>query len=247
MARECDTRLRRQRCIAVQSPVCGASRCTRSTTSSPVEERRWLIGEADAGVLVVVFTLRERADVYRIISARPANRKERIVYEQSKRVPLCVRPARHGQGNGGGAASDREAAGEEATAQAGPPAQGRREVSPRLDPAQPQGRGVGEEGSPAPRRRLSDRDQRGAARGVCSTTAAASPPARRTGSSSRARPRTPPAPRERSRSSPPRYAPRPAPGPARAFRRRSRRCGPGRGERDRGSSRAPERQDLPPG
>lgn len=56
--------------------------------SSPVEERRWLIGEADAGVLVVVFTLRERGDVYRIISARPANRKERIVYEQSKRVPL---------------------------------------------------------------------------------------------------------------------------------------------------------------
>jgi uncharacterized DUF497 family protein len=56
--------------------------------SMPGEERRWLIGEADGGVLVVVFTIRGAGDVYRLISARPANRKERRGYEQSKRIPL---------------------------------------------------------------------------------------------------------------------------------------------------------------
>jgi uncharacterized DUF497 family protein len=59
-----------------------------SRHSSPAEERRWLIGEADIGVLVVVFTVREAGDVYRVISARRANRKERRGYEQSKRIPL---------------------------------------------------------------------------------------------------------------------------------------------------------------
>jgi hypothetical protein len=52
------------------------------------EERRWLIGDADGGVLVVVFTIRGAGDVYRLISARPANRKERRGYEQSKRLPV---------------------------------------------------------------------------------------------------------------------------------------------------------------
>lgn len=51
--------------------------------SSVAEERRWLIGEADTGVLVVVFTIRAGGDVYRIISARRANRKERMRYEQT--------------------------------------------------------------------------------------------------------------------------------------------------------------------
>jgi uncharacterized DUF497 family protein len=56
--------------------------------STPAEERRWLIGEADTGVLVVVFTVREEGNIYRLISARRANRKERERYEQSKAVPL---------------------------------------------------------------------------------------------------------------------------------------------------------------
>ena len=56
--------------------------------STPTEERRWLIGEADTGVLVRVFTLREAGKVGRIISARRASRKERRRYEQSKRVSV---------------------------------------------------------------------------------------------------------------------------------------------------------------
>jgi uncharacterized DUF497 family protein len=56
--------------------------------STPTEERRWLIGEADTGVLVVVFTIRGAGDVYRVISARRANRKERKGYEQSKAIPF---------------------------------------------------------------------------------------------------------------------------------------------------------------
>ena len=52
------------------------------------ETQEWLIGEADPGVLVVVFTLREIGRVTRIISARKANRKERTIYEEYKRVPL---------------------------------------------------------------------------------------------------------------------------------------------------------------
>jgi hypothetical protein len=34
------------------------------------EERRWLIGTGDRGVLVVVFTVRQPGDVYRLISDR---------------------------------------------------------------------------------------------------------------------------------------------------------------------------------
>ena len=56
--------------------------------STPQEERRWLIGEADSGVLVLVFTVRQPGNVYRIISARPANRKERQRYAESKELPL---------------------------------------------------------------------------------------------------------------------------------------------------------------
>ena len=56
--------------------------------TTPREERRWLIGESDSGVLVVVFTIRHPGSVYRIISARPANRKERQRYVESKDLPL---------------------------------------------------------------------------------------------------------------------------------------------------------------
>ena len=56
--------------------------------SSPSEKRQWLIGEADVGVLVIVFTIREPGNVFRIISARKANRSERRQYEQNKGIPL---------------------------------------------------------------------------------------------------------------------------------------------------------------
>lgn len=52
--------------------------------SSEKETREWLIGESDSGVLVVVFTF--RISRHRIISARKANRKERKLYEEAKRV-----------------------------------------------------------------------------------------------------------------------------------------------------------------
>lgn len=52
------------------------------------EERTWLIGESNAGVLVVVFTLREAGEVTRIISARRASRRERKRYEESKGIPV---------------------------------------------------------------------------------------------------------------------------------------------------------------
>jgi uncharacterized DUF497 family protein len=56
-----------------------------STTS---EERQWLIGESDVGVVVVVFTIRHPGNVYRLISVRPASRRERVRYEEAKRVSL---------------------------------------------------------------------------------------------------------------------------------------------------------------
>jgi len=52
------------------------------------EERQWLIGEADRGVLVVVFTVRQPSDIHRLISARRASRKERLRYEASKGISL---------------------------------------------------------------------------------------------------------------------------------------------------------------
>jgi hypothetical protein len=56
--------------------------------STPEEERRWLIGEADHGVLVVVFTIRQPGNVQRLISARRASRKERRGYEEAKRLSV---------------------------------------------------------------------------------------------------------------------------------------------------------------
>jgi len=56
--------------------------------STANEERRWLIGESDDRVLVVVFTIRHPGNVCRLISARPASRKERLRYEEAKRVPV---------------------------------------------------------------------------------------------------------------------------------------------------------------
>jgi len=56
--------------------------------STPEERRQWLIGEADTGVVVVVFTVRQPGNVHRIISARPASRKERTRYEQGKGVSI---------------------------------------------------------------------------------------------------------------------------------------------------------------
>ncbi|MGD0100490.1 MAG: BrnT family toxin [Acidobacteriota bacterium] len=56
--------------------------------SSTGEIREWLIGESDNGVLVVVFTRREEGQVCRVISARRASRRERISYEEFKRVSL---------------------------------------------------------------------------------------------------------------------------------------------------------------
>jgi uncharacterized DUF497 family protein len=56
--------------------------------STAIEERRWLIGESDVGVVVVVFTVRQPDNVYRLITARRASRKERSRHEEAKRVPL---------------------------------------------------------------------------------------------------------------------------------------------------------------
>lgn len=52
------------------------------------EERRWLVGAGDHAVLVVIFTIRQPGDVYRLISARRASRKERRRYEEARRVSL---------------------------------------------------------------------------------------------------------------------------------------------------------------
>jgi uncharacterized protein len=55
---------------------------------STAETREWIIGESDKSVLVVVFTRRLEGGVYRIISARRANRRERKLYEEFKRLPF---------------------------------------------------------------------------------------------------------------------------------------------------------------
>lgn len=52
------------------------------------ENREWIIGESDSGVLVVIFTKRLEGKVYRLISARKANRRERKLYEEFKKLPL---------------------------------------------------------------------------------------------------------------------------------------------------------------
>lgn len=56
--------------------------------SRPGEKREWLIGEADVGVLVIIFTIRQPGNIFRIISARKANRRERRQYEQNKGISL---------------------------------------------------------------------------------------------------------------------------------------------------------------
>jgi uncharacterized DUF497 family protein len=55
---------------------------------SSAEQREWIIGESDSGVLVVIFTKRLEGKVYRVISARRANRRERKLYEEFKKLSL---------------------------------------------------------------------------------------------------------------------------------------------------------------
>ena len=54
--------------------------------STPDESRAKLIGQARPGVLVVVFTVREKGSVTRLISARLASKKERKLYVEGKRI-----------------------------------------------------------------------------------------------------------------------------------------------------------------
>lgn len=61
---------------------------TLDAKHSKSERREWLLGESDVGVLVVVFTIRQPGNVYRIISARKAKRKERKRYEQIKQLSI---------------------------------------------------------------------------------------------------------------------------------------------------------------
>ena len=56
--------------------------------STAREKREWIIGESDHGVLVIVFTRRIKGAIYRIISARKANKKERRIYEEYKKLPF---------------------------------------------------------------------------------------------------------------------------------------------------------------
>ena len=56
--------------------------------STVKEKREWIIGESDNGILVVVFTKRIQGAIYRLISARKANKKERKLYEEYKKFPL---------------------------------------------------------------------------------------------------------------------------------------------------------------
>ena len=50
------------------------------------EQRQWLIGDSGKKVLIVVFTMRPPGGNIRIVSARRANRRERRMYEESKRI-----------------------------------------------------------------------------------------------------------------------------------------------------------------
>jgi len=52
--------------------------------STPREKREILIGRMVRGILLVVYTIRQHGSVTRIISARPAHRKERRFYEAQK-------------------------------------------------------------------------------------------------------------------------------------------------------------------
>lgn len=55
---------------------------------SAIEPREWIIGLSDNGILVVIFTKRLAGRSYRLISARKANRSERKLYEEFKKLPL---------------------------------------------------------------------------------------------------------------------------------------------------------------
>ena len=56
---------------------------------SKIELRQWLIGGTDSGrIVVVIFVERRYGSVYRIIGARLASRRERRLYEESKRVSV---------------------------------------------------------------------------------------------------------------------------------------------------------------
>ena len=57
---------------------------TLDAKHSTTERREWLIGESDVGVLVVVFTIRQPGNIYRVISARKAKKRERNNYEEIK-------------------------------------------------------------------------------------------------------------------------------------------------------------------
>lgn len=56
--------------------------------STPFETREWIIGLSDDGILVVIFTKRLSGKIYRIISARKANKRERSLYEEFKKLSL---------------------------------------------------------------------------------------------------------------------------------------------------------------
>jgi uncharacterized DUF497 family protein len=56
--------------------------------SDSTEIREIIIGEADPGVLVVIFTIRTHTSLYRVISARKASRRERKRYEKNKRISV---------------------------------------------------------------------------------------------------------------------------------------------------------------
>ena len=56
--------------------------------STHKEKREWIIGESDDGILVVVFTKRKLGAVYRLISARNANKRERRKYDEYKKLSL---------------------------------------------------------------------------------------------------------------------------------------------------------------
>ncbi len=49
------------------------------------ETRQWWLGTAQAGLLLVVFTVREPGGILRIISARRAHAKERLLYESQEK------------------------------------------------------------------------------------------------------------------------------------------------------------------
>jgi uncharacterized DUF497 family protein len=61
---------------------------TDDAHSTPEEPREWLIGQSDRVVLVVVFTKRANGEVYRILSARRASRRERQQYEDTRDFPI---------------------------------------------------------------------------------------------------------------------------------------------------------------